>query len=267
MSTPEEIEKQKKEKEKQEPFRVEVTADSKEMKAILQELAEEKERAKKAEDEAKKAEEEKKKAEEEKKATEETLEKTKLESEDYKSKLEIVATKEFEKKRNEVIAKAKEVIKDEKRIKMIEDELTDPEKLKATEFMLVTLDETLKKGAEEARIAEEAKIKAEADKKLTEEEAKKKAPAGSVPLSPAQVGGTPPDEEGYDTYVAMIQDLRRKSRSGTPEEAAEAEEVLNELFKKWVNAVKKKYEGMRGIGYEEEKQKSLREITKKGGAV
>lgn len=259
MSTPEEI-KEKEKKERQEPIRVEVTADSQEMKAILQELAEEKERAKKAEEEAKKA-------EEEKKTAEEALEKTKLESEDYKSKLEIVAQREFEKKRNEVLTKAKEVIKDEKRLKMIEDELTDPEKVKATEFMLATLDETLKKGAEEARIAEETKIKAEADKKLADEEAKKKAPSGSVPLSPAQVGGTPPSEEGYDTYVAMIQDLRRKVRSGTPEEAAEAEEVLNELFKKWVNAVKKKYEGMRGIGYEEEKQKSVREITKKGGAV
>ena len=260
MSTPEEIQKEKEKKEKQEPLKVDVTVDSEQMKVILKELQEEKDRAKKAEDEAKKA-------AEEKKVAEEALEKTKLESEDYKSKLEIVATKEFEKKRNEVIAKAKEVIKDEKRLKMIEDELTDPEKLKATEFMLQTLDETLKKGAEEARLAEEARIKAEADKKAADEEAKKKAPAGSVPLSPAQVGGAPSSEEGYDSYVAMIQDLRRKVRSGPPEEAAEAEEVLNELFKKWVGAVKRKYEGMRDIAYEEEKQKSVRDITKKGGAA
>jgi hypothetical protein len=259
MSTPEENKEKEKEKSK-EPLRVEVSADSEQMKVILQELQEEKERAKKAE-------EEKKAAEEAKKAAEEALEKTKIESDDYKGKLELVAAKEFEKKRNEVLAEAKKVIKDENRMKEIEAGLTDPEKLKATEFMIKTLDETLKKGAEEARIAEEEKKKVEAERIKAEEEAKKKAPSGSVPLNSAQTGQTHEGDEGYDSYVAMIQDLRRKVRTGTPEESAEADAILNELFKRWIQQVKVKYDGMKNLGYEEDKQKTVREITKKGGAA
>lgn len=234
---------------------IKVEVDSEQMKVMLKQLEEEKARAKKLQEDVDKA-------LAEKKVSDEALEKSKTESDDYKSKLELIAQKEFEKKRTAIIEKAKVTIKDEARIKAIEAELTDPEKLKATEFMIDTLNETLKKGEEEAKAAEDARKKAEEDKKKAGS-----APAGSIPLTPAQTGQGAGDEDGYDSYMAMIQDLRRKEKNGTPEEQAEAKVILDELFKKWAGTVRKRFEGIRGISHEEENQKSLREITKKGGAA
>lgn len=225
------------------------------MKVMLKQLEDEKTRAKKLQEDVDKV-------LADKKASDEALEKSKTESEDYKSKLELIASKEFEKKKTALLDKAKLTIKDEAKIKAIEAELTDPEKLKATEFMIDTLNETLKKGEEEAKAAEDAKKKAEEEKKK-----KGSAPAGNVPLTPAQEGQGGDGEEGYDTYMALIQDLRRKEKNGTPEEQAEAKVILDELFKKWAGTVRKRFEGIRGISHEEENQKSLREITKKGGAA
>lgn len=239
--------------QKREDTVIHVQVDSEQMKAMLIQLEEEKAKAKKLQEDMDKA-------LADKKVSEEALEKTKTESDDYKSKLEIIAQKEFDKRKAALLEKAKTAIKDEGRLKQIETDLTDPDKLKASEFMIDTLIETLKKGEEETRIAEEERKKAE--NKGTN------APAGTVLLTPAQTGQSVDGEgEGYDTYVAMVQDLRRKERFGTPEEQAEAKITLDELFKKWCGAVKRKYDGVKGLEHTEEKQKSVREMTKQGGAA
>ena len=215
----------------------------------------------------------------ERESLEAKMEELKLEAEDYKTKLQMIAEQEFEKKKKALIERAKLFIKDEEKLKQIEEEITDPDKLKATEFMLDTLAEALAKGAEE----EEKKKKEEEEKKKEgegeseegeEEEGKEKegatapasAPAGSAPLTPAQTGSTEKIGE-YESYEAMIRDLYRRQRSKDPEEAAEAKAILDELFRKWANAVKKRYEGRLPQGIHVEKGVKIKDILRKGGGA
>lgn len=208
------------------------------------------------------------------KQLEEEARKKAEEAEDYRAKLAIIAEKEFEKKKSAILEKAKTVM-DEERLKQIEEQLTDPEKLKATEFMVDTLIEAMEKLKEEKEKkpegegADEGEGEGEGENPPKEgeggEDKEKKPPAGNVPLSSQQTSGG--EEGGYESYEAMIKDLYKKKHSTDPEEAAEAEAILDELFRKWARAVKKKYEGRmpQGISVEKEKQPPVRAITKKGG--
>jgi len=211
----------------------------------------------------------------ERESLEAKMEELKLEAEDYKTKLQMIAEQEFEKKKKALIERAKQFIKDEEKLKQMEEEITDPDKLKATEFMIDTLAEALAKGAEE-----EEKKKKEEESKEGEgegeegEEGKEKegatapasAPAGSAPLTPAQTGATEKTGE-YESYEAMIRDLYRRQRSKDPEEAAEAKAILDELFRKWANAVKKRYEGKLPQGIRVEKGVKIKDILRKGGGA
>jgi len=208
------------------------------------------------------------------KQLEEEAKKKAEEAEDYRAKLAIIAEKEFEKKKSAILEKAKTVM-DEERLKQIEEQLTDPEKLKATEFMVDTLIEAMEKlekekkpeggeGADEGEGAGEGEGENPPKEGEGGEDKEKKPPAGNVPLSSQQTSG---EEGGYESYEAMIKDLYKKKHSADPEEAAEAEAILDELFKKWARAVKKRYEGKipQGISVEKEKQPPVKAITKKGG--
>jgi len=210
------------------------------------------------------------------KQLEEEARKKAEEAEDYRAKLAIIAEKEFEKKKSAILEKAKTVMGEE-RLKQIEEQLTDPEKLKATEFMVDTLIEAMEKLEKEKQEGGEGDEGEGADAGEGEGEnppkegeggedkdKEKKPPAGNVPLSSQQTSG---EEGGYESYEAMIKDLYKKKHSADPEEAAEAEAILDELFRKWARAVKKKYEGRipQGVSVEKEKQPPVRAITKKGG--
>jgi len=94
-----------------------------------------------------------------------------------------------------------------------------------------------------------------------------KGGAGQITLD--QQSGVGPVKGEYESHEAMIRDLYRRKHSDDPEEAAEADAILDELFKKWSAAVKKRYgEFAKPIDIERGKeQKSVRELTKKGGAA
>jgi hypothetical protein len=253
MSQPESKDQGSKQDEKK-TQELHVTVDSEQMKMLL-------ETQRKLEDEKKAALEAAVKAEAEKKAAEEKATKLEEETEDYKGKLDIIAKKEFEKKRTAILDKAKTLIQDEARMKEIEAKLTDPEQLKATEYLISVLDDSLKKGEEAHKIA------LEAERKKAEEDAKAgtppTTPAGTMPLSPAQTGSP---QGGYDSVEAMIRDLRKREKSPDPQIAAEAKAILDEMFKKWCFAIKKEYNEMRGFKAEQDekiKQPSLKEVTKK----
>jgi len=245
-------------------------------------------------------EEESKRKEAEKKLTTATAAKTKAEkdleektteSEGYKSKLTLIAEKKFEEKKTAIEKRAKEIIKDEERLKAVLGKFDDPEKpmkerirqLQATEFMLETLAGALETGQAAVDKAIEksktellekypdAKDKIEAAKDMTELDAltKELTPStegkggkGTVSLASQNAGGAE-KEGGYESYEAMVRDLRRREHSDNPEEAAEAKEILDTMFKKWAVAVKKNYEGKLtgGLAIEPEKQPSLKELT------
>lgn len=65
--------------------------------------------------------------------------------EEFKSQLEIVAEREFQKRSNEVLKRAKAIIKDPARIKLIDKQLRTPEGLKSVKFILDTLEDIHKK--------------------------------------------------------------------------------------------------------------------------
>ena len=220
------------------------------------------------------------------------LEEKSTESEDYKSKLLLVAREKFEVKKKALMDKAATIIKDEERLKTMGEGITDLEKLKRTSFMLDTLGDALTKGSEADKALKfEEKKKTlgckekdiDSDEKLeawakgkgikpktpeqleAEKAANPKGEAGTAPLTSAQTGEK--SGEGYDSYEAMIRDLYRKKHGADPEIAAEADAILDELFKKWATAVKKKYAGKlpEGINVAPEKQPTLKSMTKKGG--
>jgi hypothetical protein len=226
-----------------------------------------------AEEEAKKS-----KAEVEKLAKEKAdleQEKTNLatEKEDLSEKLKTIAEKEFNAKKSALMDKVKTVFPnadDEKRIKEIQTKLDDPEhgpqNLKETEYMISVLDEALRKGKAQS----EAEKKAEEDKKKAASE--QKAPTGgeTAVLSQAQqTGGNAgkKEEVGFDTYEAMIRELRTRSRdTRDPAKQAEAQALLDELWKKLATQIKKDFEGRTGqnqMAYEEGKEKGDLESLQK----
>lgn len=188
------------------------------------------------------------------------------EAEDLKSQLEIIAEKEFTKERNLILDRAKTDFGAENpRYKEIEAKLTDPEKgpdnLKETKYMLDILEESMRKGAEAQA----------ALKKLDEDKARAEAASAGQPIPPTgstvglteqQTGG---QDAGYESYEAMIRDLRIRSRDPKdPVKQAVAQSVLDELFKKWCIAIKKDYKLKEKIDYEAEKQKTLSKMKTEG---
>jgi len=261
---------------------IEVTVDTSSMEALIKRLNDKEAEAKKlgAEVEA---------AVRDKAKLAKTLEEKTSLAEDLEGKLKIIAQKKFDEKKIVIMTAAKELIKDEDLLKKIEEGIKEPKDLKATEFMIETLATAIKEGKEahdkiltaEEKKAQEEAAKIEAAKKtgektgekiLTAEEkkaAEKKAEvvgkggAGQVPLS--LQSGTGKGKE-FDTHEAMVRDLRKRQHSEDPEVAAEAEAILDELFRKWGRAVKKDYEGRgKAINVGEKSQPSLKELTKKGG--
>ena len=238
---------------------VSITIDPKNMEEILRRLKDEE---KKSEDLGK----ELKKAMEDKKTAETSLEEEKTTKEDYENKLKIIAEQKFTEKKGIIMGEAKKLGLDDARLKQIEEGLKTPEDLKQTEFLVQTLAESLAKGAEDHKKLE---------KKEGDELEGNKGAAGSVSLRPEDVEkeNTGSGEVSYESHAAMIRDLRKKSHSAVPEEAAEAKSILAELFKKWAGAVKKQYEGKAQGGLGEigpkdiKEQPSLKDITKKGGEV
>jgi len=254
--------------------KIDVNVDSEQMKRLLADLA-------KKDKEAEELTKQLKDAQEAKKTAETTLEEKTTEAEDFKNKLALIAEQKLNAKRKLILDKAKEVIKDEERLKKISEGMKSPEDVQATEFMINTLSETLAEGKRqhEEAIAKEkldtarkallevfpdAKDKIEGAENLEALETLKKelkpvddkagtgTPADPVGKGGAGQVGLPTKAgtagEGYDSHQAMVKDLRRMEHSDNPEEAAYAKAVLDELFKKWSSAVKKRYEGkMRGL--------------------
>ena len=209
----------------------------------------------------------------------------KAEAEDYKNKLTIIGKKKLESKRTAIMEEAKKYIKDEERLKIIEEGIKTPEDLKGTEFLIETLKTTLtegKKQHEELENFEKKKkelgapdtVKSMEDLQewqktktaSTDADPTRKQSSGTLTLEGQSSGG----EEGYDSEAAMIRDLRKRSHDKNPEVAAEAKAILKELFRKWTVAVKKEYEGKMRGGVrlvKGEEQASLRDITLLGGAA
>jgi hypothetical protein len=230
------------------PVEIKVSVDSEQMNIMMEQLK----RAEKAKEEAEKT---VAKNTDELRAKEDAIKKLTEESDDYKEKLKLISEKELAKKKAAIVERAKALIQDDARVKELEATLQDPEKVKATEYMLGVLEETMKKGEERN------KALLDAEKKKAEEAAKsgQPAPAGSAPLNAAQMGQS---ASGFDSYEAMIHDLRIKEKSKDPIVAAEAKTILDEFFKRWAFAVKKEYEQMRGFRGEGT-QPALKELLKK----
>lgn len=179
---------------------------------------------------------------------------TETEKEDLKAKLEAIAEKEFNAKKDAVLKRVTGVFskpEDAERAKEITARLNDPEKgpenLRQTEYMINILEENIKKGKEE----QEAKAKAEEEKKKAAEAAgEKKAPKGgeTATLNQQQTGGAgapPAGNKGtaYESEEAMIRDLKQRSLDPRdPAKQAEAKAILNQLWKKWGIAIKKDYD-------------------------
>jgi len=207
------------------------------------------------------------------------------EADDYKNKLTIIGKKKLETKKAAIMEKAKTLIKDEERLKIIEDGIKTAEDLKGTEFLIETLETTLtegKKQHEELEGFEKKKKELGAPdtvksmEELKEWEKTKKASKDADPISKPSSGTltlqgqTSDSSEGYDSEAAMIRDIQRRCHSKDPEVAAEAKAIKRELFRKWTVAVKREYDNkMRGgVRLEKgEEQASLRDMTLHGGAA
>jgi len=247
--------------------KIEISVDTTSMEAVI-------ERLKKKEEEAAKLSTDLEKAMTEKQSLAKTLEEKEAIAEDLEAKLTIIAEKEFNAKKAILMDECKKLVKDAERVKKIEEGIKSPEDLKATQFMLETLNAAMKEGAEAHKklTEEEEKKTAEEAKRLEEE---KKATSKAEPVGTgaggqatlAQATGTSVRKE-YDSHEAMIRDLRRRSHSDDPEEKAIANAILDELFLKWSHAVKLDYEGKRGLGeMESTTQPSLHDIQREGGAA
>lgn len=225
-----------KEGEKKQATEVTVKVDNEQTKILIEQLKREEKAKLEAEAKLKEMMEDKVKADVEHK-------KVSDEAEDIRGKLEMIAEKELNKKREEIRVKAQKLIQDPERVKEIEARLKDPEQVAATEYMLKVLEDTLAKGEEQhKKLQEEEKAKAEAAAKAAASGGI--PPAGSAPLNDAQTGGT---KTGYDSAEAMVADLRKREKSSDPAIAAEAKAILNELFKKWASAVKAEYNELKGF--------------------
>jgi len=277
--------------------KIDINVDSEQMKRLLKDL-ETKDK------EAKELQEKLEKAVKDKETAETTLEEKTTEADDFKAKLALIAEQKLNAKRKIILDKAKEVIKDEDRLKKISEGMKSPEDVQATEFMIDTLAQTLEEGKKqhEEMLAKEkldetrkallekfpdAKEKIEGAENIEGLEALRKEltpktdegagtgdekppekATGVTKLGPAQTGAK---GEGYDSHQAMVRDLRKMEHSDNPEEAAYAKTVLDELFRKWSVAVKKRYEGKsRGFDISPEstegiEQPPIKEITKRGG--
>ena len=237
------------------PQQVHVTVDSEQMKTLL-------ETQKRLEAEKKAAEDAKKLAEDAKIKAEAEAEAAKKEAGENKEKLDLIAQKEFEKKRAAILEKTKALIQDPERIKEIEGKLSDPEQLMATEYMMDILEKQIKttEDAHKKAIEDEQKKSKDLEAKLAQG-GSGQAAGGSAPLNPAQTGtgGSP---TGYSSYEAMIADLRKKEHSPNPEVAALAKATLTEMMRKWAMAVKAEYKEMREFKAEPKDQLPLSEIIK-----
>ena len=243
---------------------IKVTVDTKGTEDILGRL-----KAKEIEVDSLKVELEKEK--EFKKKAETSFEEEKTAKEDYENKLKLIGEKKMTEEREIIMTKAKEVIKDPAKLKEIEEGIKDPESLKATKVMVQTFVDVLAQGEKEHKDQMD-KEKQEFDKKFaTQTGGKGNVGLRSEDLDKEKVGGVDDGKVGYESHAAMIRDLRKKSHSDNPEEAAFAKSVLEDLFKKWADAVKKNYEGKAqgGLGeigpHNPKEQPSLRDITKRGG--
>lgn len=233
------------------PQEIKVTVDNEQTRNLIDQLKREEKAREEAEKKLKEMTEEKMKLETEHKTVNE-------EKEDYKGKLEMIAEKELNKKREEIKVKAQKIIQDPERVKEIEAKLKDPEQVAATEYILKVLEDTLAKGEEaHAKILSEEKAKAEAAAKAAVSGGA--PPAGSAPLNDAQTGT---NKTGFDSAEAMVADLRKREHSSDPAVAAEAKTIIDELFKKWASAVKKEYSDMRDFKAQGT-QPTIKELTKK----
>jgi hypothetical protein len=240
----------------QQPQVVKVQVSSEEMKTLL-------ETQKRLEAEKKAAEEAKAQAESEAKKAKEEAEAAKKEAGENKEKLDLIAQKEFEKKRAAILEKTKTLIQDPERIKEIEAKLTDPEQLMATEYMMNILENQIKttEDAHKKAIEEEQKKAKDLEAKLAQ--GGSGASGGTAPLAGQQpVGGQGGTPTGYSSYEAMIKDLRDKEHSSNPEIAAMAKATLTEMMRKWAMAVKLQYKEMREFESSPKEQLPLSEIIK-----
>jgi len=246
-------------------MKIKVSVDDEQYKRLADERTKLESDLKKAQEDLERAKADKTKTEEEKKAAEDAKKLIEEKAEDLEEKLKLIAAKEFEKKRAVVLDRAKKLFPEEGRFKEIETKTTSPEDLKATEYLLDVVEQNIKEGEERYK-----KI-IDDEKKKIEEEAKKKAgaPAGSAPLNDAQLGKGAGEKKGYDSVEAMVHDLRVREHSSDPSVAAEATQIINELFAKWANAVKKGYGGRlpEGVSYEPKEQPSIKEMTRPKRAI
>lgn len=220
-----------------------------------------------------------------KEALQEEFDKLKDEAEDYKNKLTMIGKKKLETKRAAIMEEAKTLIKDEDRLKIIEEGIKTPEDVKATEFLIETLKTTLAEGKKQHEELEDFEKKrkelnapdtVKSMEELTEWQKTNKTSKDADPISKPSSGTltlegqTANTSEGYDSEAAMIRDLRKRSHDKNPEVAAEAKTILRELFRRWTVAVKKDYDNKMRSGIQVtkgEEQASLRDMTLLGGAA
>ena len=231
--------------------KLEVTIDNKEMERLTKEKLELETKAKDLETQLKTAGEGKKEIEEE-------LARVKEEVEDYRSKFEVIAEQEFAKKKSALLEKAKAMNIGEERIKELEAKITDLPSLQLHQYTVDVLQDAITKGEEaHKKLLEEEKRKHEEE--LAKAKSAGPAPAGSAPLA----GQTAPKgykQQQFDSFEAMIKDLREREKSSEPEVAAEAKAILDEFFRKWATAVKKNMG--RNVVTEPEEQPSIKELTR-----
>lgn len=248
--------------ESKNPQEIKVTVSSDEMKTLIETQKRLEQEKKDLLEKARLAEEAKATAEANAKKSAEDAEKARKEAGENKERLDLIAQKEFEKKRAAIIEKTKTLIQDPERIKEIESKLTDPEQVMATEYMMKILEDQIKltDDVHKKALEEEQKKVKEAQEKLAKGgKPEVTIPAGTVPLSsqtPANADG------GYGSYEAMIADLRKKEHSANPEVAALAKATLTEMMRKWAMAVKNEYIEMREFKADPKSQLPLSEIIK-----
>lgn len=238
----------------QSPQVVKVTVESDQMKTLI-------ETQKRLEAEKQAAEEAKVKAEADKAKAEAEAEIAKKEAAENKERLDLIAQREFEKKRTEILVKAKALLQDPERVKEIESKLTDPEQLMATEYMMKVLESQIKivEDVHKKALEEEQKKAKEFEEKLKAGGTGGSAAGGTAPFIGTGGSGTP---TGYTSYEAMIADLRKKEHSPNPEIAALAKATLTEFMRKWAMAVKMQYKEMRDFEANPKEQLPVSEIIK-----
>jgi hypothetical protein len=202
-----------------------------------------------------------------KKKVESTLEEEKTLKEDYENKLKLIGEKRMTEGKKIIMDKAREVFKDEAKLKEIEEGIKDPESLKSTENLINQFYTVFKQGEEEHNKIL-VKEKEDFEKKLNEKSGGK----GFVGLRSEDISNeqkNTANKAGYASYPEMIRDLRKKSHSDNPDEAATAQSQIQELLLKW-RALAKTGQSLGEFGPDEKDPKkipSLREVMKKGGEL